>query len=90
MMQEFTESLPEVSEPTKPLQETADTPTFSNPTPAMLEIMSKMRQKASLLAARQGGMCRVGSSVQPPREVRVTMPGDRWWRKYTKGQAATK
>jgi hypothetical protein len=45
-------SLPEVSERTKHWQQTADTSLFSNPTPAMLEIMLKMRQKASTSAAK--------------------------------------
>jgi hypothetical protein len=51
--QKFTASLPEVPEPAKPWKQTADT-SFSNPTPAMLEIISKMRQKAST-PANAGG-----------------------------------
>jgi hypothetical protein len=90
MMQKFTESLLEVSEPTKPWQQTADTSSFCNPTPAMLEIMSKKRQKASTSAARRGGMCRARPPVQPPREVHVTMPGDRLLWKKAKGRAPTK
>jgi hypothetical protein len=69
--------LPEVSEPTKPWQQTANTSSFSNPTPAMLQIMSKMKQKASTPAARRSGMCRARPPVQTPREVHVTVPGDR-------------
>jgi hypothetical protein len=76
VMQKFTESSLEVSEPTKPWQQTAGTPSFSNPTRAMLEIMSKMRQKAST-PARQGAMCRARPPVQLPNEVHVTMSGDR-------------
>jgi hypothetical protein len=75
VMQKFTESLPEVSEPTKPWQQTADTSSFSNPTPAMLEIMLKTRQKELTPAARWSGMRKARSPVQPPREVHVTMPG---------------
>jgi hypothetical protein len=52
--QKFTASLPEVPEPAKPWQQTADTSSFSNPTPAMLEIISRMRQKAST-PANAGG-----------------------------------
>jgi hypothetical protein len=59
--------LPEVSEPTKRWQQRADTLSFSNPTLAMLEIMSKMRQKATT-PAHQGGMCRLRPLVQPPKE----------------------
>jgi vaccinia related kinase len=48
VIQKFTASLPEVSERTKHWQQTADTSSlFSNPTPAMLEIMLKMREKKS-------------------------------------------
>jgi vaccinia related kinase len=86
VIQKFTESLPEVSEPTKPWQQIA----FSNPTPAMLEIMLKTRQKASTPAARRSGMRKARSPVQPPREVHVTMPEDRWWRKQTKGRELPK
>jgi vaccinia related kinase len=43
-----------VSEPTNPWHQTADK-SLNNPTPAMLEIMSKMRQKQSTSAARRGG-----------------------------------
>jgi hypothetical protein len=77
VMQKFTESLLEVSESTKPWQQTADTSSLSNPTPAMLEIMSKTRQKASTPAARRGGICRARPPVQSPMEVDITMPGDR-------------
>lgn len=52
--QKFTTSLPEVPEPTPPRKLTADTSSFSNPTPAMLEIISKMRQKASTPATAGG------------------------------------
>lgn len=52
--QKFTASLPEVPEPATPGKQTADTSSFSNPTPAMLEIMSKMRQKASTPAIAGG------------------------------------
>ena len=52
--QKFTVSVPEVPEPTKPQQQTADSPSFSNPTPAMLEVISRMRQKAST-PANTGG-----------------------------------
>ncbi|PNF23470.1 Serine/threonine-protein kinase VRK1 [Cryptotermes secundus] len=45
MIQEFTASLPEVSERTKHWHQTADTSVFSNPTPAMLKILLKRRQK---------------------------------------------
>jgi hypothetical protein len=45
--QKFTASLPEVPEQTTPQHQTADTSPFSNPTPAMLEIISRMRQKTS-------------------------------------------
>jgi hypothetical protein len=48
-------SLIEVSEPTKSGHQTADDSSLNNPTPAMLEIMSKMRQKPSTSAARRGG-----------------------------------
>ncbi|PNF16481.1 Serine/threonine-protein kinase VRK1 [Cryptotermes secundus] len=53
VMQKFTESSLEVSEPTKPSQLTAVTSSFSNPTRAMLKIMSKTRQKASTPAAHR-------------------------------------
>jgi vaccinia related kinase len=65
VIQKFIETLLEVSEPTKPWQQTAETSAFSNPTPAMLEIMSKTREKASTPAARRGGMCRARLPVQP-------------------------
>jgi vaccinia related kinase len=81
--QKFTASVPEVSEPTKPGQQTADTSSsFSNPTSAMLEIMSKMRQKSSTSAA---GIHRVRTPAQPPKEVHLTMAGDSRSRKHTKG-----
>ncbi|PNF16722.1 hypothetical protein B7P43_G00858 [Cryptotermes secundus] len=89
VIQKFTDSLL-VSEPTKLWQRTAATSSCSNPTPAMLEIMSKMRQKASTPADRRDGMCRSRTSAQPPREVHVTMRGDRGGRKQTKGLAPTK
>jgi hypothetical protein len=49
VIQKFGASLPEVSEPTKHRHQTVDT-SSSNPPPAMLEIMLKMRQKASTAA----------------------------------------
>lgn len=52
--QKLTASLPEMPEPTNPGKQTADTSSFSNPTPAMLEIISKMRQKASTPAIAGG------------------------------------
>jgi vaccinia related kinase len=79
-----------VSEPTKPWQQTADTSSFSNPTPAMLDIMSKKRQKASTAATRRDGMCRARTPVQPPREEQVMMPGEHWWPKQTKERAPTR
>jgi hypothetical protein len=90
VMQKFAESSLEVSEPTKAWQQTADASSTSNPTPAMLEIMSKTRQKASTPAACRGGMYRARPPVQPPREVDETMPSDRWWRKQTKRRELTK
>jgi hypothetical protein len=74
-----------VSEPTKPWQQTANTSSYSNPTPAMLEIMSKMRQNVSTPGAR-----RDRTSVKPPREVHVRVSGDHWGRKQTKGLASHK
>jgi hypothetical protein len=50
----FALPLPEVPEPTKLQQQTADSFSFSNPTPAMLEVISRMRQKAST-PANTGG-----------------------------------
>jgi hypothetical protein len=47
VIQKFKSSLPEVVERTKQWQQIADISLLSNPTPAMLEIMLKMRQKAS-------------------------------------------
>jgi hypothetical protein len=52
MIQKFTASLPEVSERTKHLHQTADTSVFSNPTPAMLKILLKMKQKESTPTAK--------------------------------------
>jgi hypothetical protein len=52
VMQKFAASLPEVSEPTKHTQQIVDTSSLSNPTPAMLEIILKMRQKASTPSAK--------------------------------------
>ena len=52
--QKFAVSVPEVPEPTKPQQQTTDSSFFSNPTPAMLEVISRMRQKAST-PANTGG-----------------------------------
>lgn len=52
--QKFTPSLPEVPEAAKPQHQTADTSSFSNPTPAMLEIISRMRLKASIPAIAGG------------------------------------
>lgn len=53
MKQKFLATLPEVQEPIKPRQQVADT-SLSNPTPVMLEIMSRMRQKASTPANSTG------------------------------------
>jgi hypothetical protein len=47
------------------MQQTAGTSTFSNPKPAMLEIMSKMRQKASTPAAYRGEMHTTRSLIEP-------------------------
>jgi len=52
--QKFTVFVPEVPESTKPQQQTADSSFFSNPTPAMLEVISRMRQKASTPAYTGG------------------------------------
>jgi vaccinia related kinase len=62
-------------------QQTAGTSTLSNPTPAMLEIMSKMRQKASTPAAYRGEMHWARSPVQPTREAHGTFSADRRSRK---------
>jgi hypothetical protein len=63
--QKFRASLPEVSEPTKHWQEPADTPSFSNPTPVILEIMSKLRQMVSTSAAHRGEIRRSTTPTQP-------------------------
>jgi vaccinia related kinase len=76
--------------PTKPWQQTADTSSICNPTPAMLEIMSKKRQKASTPAAHRGGMCRAREPVWPSKEVHIMIPGDCWLRKEAKGRKPTK
>jgi hypothetical protein len=52
--QKFTATLPEVPEPPTLQHQTADTSLFSNPTPAMLEIISRMRQKVSTPASGGG------------------------------------
>jgi hypothetical protein len=54
MKQKFTVSSPEEPEPPKPWQQTTDSFSLSNPTPAMLEVISRMRQKAST-PANTGG-----------------------------------
>jgi hypothetical protein len=77
-------------EPTISWQQTADTSSFSNPTPAMLDIMLKKRQKASSAAALRDGICSVITPVQPPSEKQVTMPGEHWWWKQMKERTRTR
>jgi hypothetical protein len=83
--QKSTASLPEVSEPSEPWQQSADT-SFSNPTSAVSEIKSKLSRNASTPAAYPGELCRATTPVQPRREVRVTVAADRRSRKHSKGR----
>ncbi|PNF39204.1 hypothetical protein B7P43_G01303 [Cryptotermes secundus] len=72
--QKLTASLPEMPEPTNPGKQTADTSSFSNPTPAMLEIISKMRQKASTPAITGGKKVKSESRCSSPVESPYSYP----------------
>jgi hypothetical protein len=84
--QKFTTSLPEVTEPTKPWQQTSDT-SLSNRTTVIFEIKPKMRENASTPAVYRGNMRSARTPVQPSREAHGTTAGDRRSRKDSKGRA---
>ncbi|XP_069674134.1 serine/threonine-protein kinase VRK1-like isoform X2 [Periplaneta americana] len=73
MKQKFLATLPEVQEPIKPRQQVADT-SLSNPTPVMLEIMSRMRQKASTPANSTGKKTKSESRCSSPVESPYSYP----------------
>ncbi|XP_021932623.1 serine/threonine-protein kinase VRK1-like isoform X3 [Zootermopsis nevadensis] len=72
--QKFTPSLPEVPEAAKPQHQTADTSSFSNPTPAMLEIISRMRLKASIPAIAGGKKVKSESRCSSPVDSPYSYP----------------
>jgi vaccinia related kinase len=75
VIQKFTASLTQVSKSIKHLQQEAETSSFSNPTPAMLKIMSKMRQKASTPAAHRGKIRKGRRWVQAQRDEHIMKAG---------------
>jgi vaccinia related kinase len=74
MTQKFIASLPHMSKPTKHQQE-VDTSSFNNPTPAMLSVMSKAKEKTSTPAACRGRKRKARRWVQAQRDVNKMLVG---------------